>query len=174
MTPLHALVFFTSYINDRGQRCWPKTPQEVIEHGCTLCSCIPYEVNYALKSEAKELYECWVPDTPLDLENLVYECMQNLAADGIEIIYSVHPKSVLLPLYKWYMMRPSDADKARMSYEMNALASRTRDLCEAFHAPAILSLEERSAFGPDVVTKWLDIRGQDDKNILKELWRRLP
>ena len=69
-------------------------------------------------------------------------------------IFSVHAKAVLLRAYRWMLLRSFNA--SAMSATYNATATKTSDLCEAFHYPAVLKYEERVSFSTKQIETWLD------------------
>ena len=179
-----ALVYFTSY-QSQGTRKWPKTPSEVIEYGCCLCAHIPSDVigfdNHSTTIPEDGYTECWSADTPAELTNIAHIAVQKVLSFGTDVIYSVHPKSMLIPLVKWRLMRAQDHDKNATRSYLERLSRISVDLCESFHAPSILTFEHRSSFSPNTVGTWLSIpndKSSDadfeyEDNVLVELWRRL-
>lgn len=183
MFNLEALVYFTSYHSQDGRK-WPITPAGVLDNRCCLCAHIPADALYfdrKINIPEDGYTECWMAESPAELANIAYVAVQKLLEMGVDVIYSVHPRGILIPLVKWRLMRAQDHDKVASKEFLQRLSSISIDLCESFHAPAVLTLEQRSSFGPDVVGTWLDLPSNREHNnntyeddVLVELWRRLP
>lgn len=181
MFNVDALVYFTSY-HSQGVCRWPKTPEEVLQNGCKLCVRIPPDVLYFANTNPhvpEDGYtECWHADTPVDLCNAVFAAVTKLKHIGVDAIFSVHPRSILLPLFKWRLMRNVDHEKSINAQMLQELSRKTVDLCDAFHSPAVLTFEQRSNFGPSIVGSWLDLPSSSGSKeygdeVIIELWRRL-
>ncbi len=179
MFNVESLVYFTSF-QSQGARKWPKTPDEVLQYGCCLCAHIPADVLYfdnRINIPEDGYTECWSASTPAELCDVACIAVRKLQSMGVDTIYSVHPKSLLIPLVKWRTMRALDNDKHAGKTFVEDLTIRCVDLCESFHSPAILTFEQRSSFCPDTIGSWLALpssSGEYTDEVLVELWRRLP
>lgn len=179
MFNVEALVYFTSF-QSQGSRKWPKTPTEVLENGCCLCAHIPADLLYfdnQIDIPEDGYTECWAASTPAELCDVAHTAVRKLQAMGVDVIFSVHPKSLLIPLVKWRLMRALDNDKQAGKDFLQSLASKCVDLCESFHAPSVLTFEQRSSFCPDTIGTWLALPSSGTEyadDVLLELWRRLP
>ena len=87
-------------------------------------------------------------------------------------LFAVHPKAVLLPLYKWYCLRDTSLDGTQIRNDIQALQRNTVDLCELFYYPSILTYQCRSSFGPDILCSWLGLDCCEEEKILRFLWSR--
>jgi hypothetical protein len=170
----HAIIAFISN-PVLSSNIFPSTPDEIIGNGCSI-NCISYTGcdprTEVLDANAEEVFIPYYDlKTNSHLVNIIgsvlhMPCMLN------RVIYSVHPTAVLLPLYKWYLMKngmPIDD----INNQVNHFSRRTVDICEAFHKPAILTLDRRKNFSHLDIAKWFDInfdKDSDDRlNCLKAL-----
>lgn len=93
-------------------------------------------------------------------------------------IFTVHPNNLLLPLYRWYLLKNKTPIQL-IDQEMQMLSRRTIDICEAFHKPTILTLDRRENFNYRTIARWLDIPVAGEQsvdeclNVLSELCQRL-
>jgi hypothetical protein len=71
-------------------------------------------------------------------------------------ILTVHPNNILLPIYKWYMLKNVN-DMTSADAWVQRLSRATTDICEAFHRPTILTLDRRQNFNYKTIVKWLDL-----------------
>jgi hypothetical protein len=95
------------------------------------------------------------------------EQIMNIVASAInakdmqdKLIYTVHPNSILLPLYRWFLIKEG-MSTSYIDVTIQKLSRRVVDLCEAFYKPTILSLERRQSFSCDNISFWLST----DKNV---------
>lgn len=72
------------------------------------------------------------------------------------LIYSVHPGSTLLNLYRWSIMRSGTPIYAPNGGALiKRMQNKCVDLCDAFYAPSILSLDRRASFHISEIQQWL-------------------
>jgi hypothetical protein len=74
-------------------------------------------------------------------------------------IFTVHPNNVLLPIYKWYLLKHGNNISSTDQY-VQRLSRVTADICEAFHKPTILTLDRRQNFNYKTIARWLDFKPQ--------------
>lgn len=79
-------------------------------------------------------------------------------------IFTVHPNNVLLPIYKWYLMKHGTA-VFDIERRIQHLSRTTIDICEAFHKPTILTLDRRQNFNYRTMADWLDIQPKTECKI---------
>lgn len=79
---------------------------------------------------------------------------------GNNTIYTVHPNSVLLPIYRWYLMKNGLASYA-INQQMQSISRRVVDICEAFHKPMVLTLDRRQSFNYRTIQRWMELPGGD-------------
>jgi hypothetical protein len=96
---------------------------------------------------------------------------QNTVKNDAYSVYSVHPKSVLLRLFRWGLLRTYTLDEITNTF--NELAKKTVDLCEAFHYPATLTFEQRKNFNTKFVADWLGAPNLETGHVLPSLARTL-
>lgn len=110
----------------------------------------------------------------------VAEALRCLQGAGVRIFYAVHPRSLLIPMYKWHLMSRTDLSPVDVSKKVDMLMNRTSDLCEAFYRPSIITYEQRSGFGPGLVGEALGLEPRDlgdhpySDHVLFELIMRIP
>jgi hypothetical protein len=80
-------------------------------------------------------------------------------AEGMEgrRIFTVHPNNILLPIYRWYLLKHGTAISSVDAY-VQRLSRVTVDICEAFHKPTILTLDRRQNFNYKTIVRWLDLK----------------
>jgi hypothetical protein len=84
-------------------------------------------------------------------------------AEGMERrrIFTVHPNNILLPIYKWYLLKHGTNISSVDEY-VQRLSRVTVDICEAFHKPTILTLDRRQNFNYKTIARWLDLTPQGE------------
>jgi hypothetical protein len=136
---------------------FPASPDEVLKFMCSI-----HIVNYAsveaLKSDTVTKHLVYDFDDYRDERGLLDVIATHVTMKG-SVIFSVHPKAVLLTLYRWAYMR--NAKVAPNTTVMQLLKNRCVDLCEEFYNPTILSLEKREAFSCFTMAKWLHANVKD-------------
>jgi len=75
---------------------------------------------------------------------------------GMSRIFTVHPNNVLLPIYRWYLLKHGAAISSVDEY-VQRLSRATIDICEAFHKPTILTLDRRQNFNYKTIVRWLEL-----------------
>jgi len=102
----------------------------------------------------------------------VYDLLHMDAVRECQKIYSIHPKSMLLRMYRWAALRQGYT-QSQITNEYNRLHAKMIDLCEQFHYPAILRYEERRDFNLEMVNKILGVEPKEhqdrERAILSEL-----
>jgi hypothetical protein len=76
-------------------------------------------------------------------------------------IFTVHPNNILLPIYRWYLLKHGTAISSVDEY-VQRLSRVTVDICEAFHKPTILTLDRRQNFNYKTIARWLDLTPQGE------------
>lgn len=106
----------------------------------------PGESSYVIHEQCE-----WdLTDMPAAVGDLFMRYQPHVKAQQI---MTVHAKSMLLRLLRWYLLRDYSPSQIGMVY--NQFAGKTLDLCEAFHFPAILRFEERAAFNTRLIARAL-------------------
>lgn len=76
-------------------------------------------------------------------------------------VFTVHPNNILLPIYRWYLLKHGTAISSVDEY-VQRLSRLTVDICEAFHKPTILTLDRRQNFNYKTIARWLDFSPQGE------------
>jgi len=76
-------------------------------------------------------------------------------------IFTIHPNNILLPIYRWYLLKHGTAISSVDEY-VQRLSRVTVDICEAFHKPTILTLDRRQNFNYKTIARWLDLTPQGE------------
>lgn len=130
---------------------FPFTPEEVFDKSCTL-NIIDYDGNKLTKDENPFSLITYTVDDYKNEDGLLNYVTGILSKDDRKPIFSVHPNAVLLPLYKWALMKNLD-------YPVDQYVSHVQrkciDICEAFYRPTILSLERRINFSCLDIQRWI-------------------
>jgi hypothetical protein len=127
---------------------FPFTPEEVFDKSCTL-NVIDYNGANTKDPFTIETY------THLDYKDengLLNYVTGILSKDDRKTIFSVHPNAVLLPLYKWALMKNMDCS---VDQYVNHVQRKCIDICEAFYRPTILSLDRRINFNCSDIQRWV-------------------
>lgn len=77
-------------------------------------------------------------------------------------IYTIHAKSMLLRIARWGLLRQR-LPAAELAQRFNKQASKTVDICEQFHYPAVLTYEDRSSFGLKNIQDVMNIKPEEHK-----------
>jgi hypothetical protein len=169
----HSIIVFLKE-DGNGVR-FPFSPEQVWDEAFSL-HCISYKDSYPLTEtmDAEAQYQC-----ARSFEIAKRGGLLQLVADVIHapenqnnIIYTVHPNNILLPLYKWYLMRQNVTMSSLDTY-IQRLSRITVDICEVFHKPMVLTLDRRQNFNYETVARWMDIPKDsalsEEENCLKVL-----
>ena len=181
----HAIILFTKDNNNSlyGVSEFPFTPEEIWDKGYSFNF-----INYigdaspdtsVMDAQAKYVH---VPFSDIKNTNQIMDLVATaIHAEDMQdkLIYSVHPNSILLPLYRWFLIK-SGMDSSYIDICMQKLSRRVIDICEAFYKPTILSLERRQSFNCNNISFWFDDKVNTDTggkdrclNVIKYLCHRL-
>lgn len=161
MSDVTALLFFEANKPLREDKdhlvdedlAFPFNPEEVISYMCSLhVRLFGEDTKENIEFDAS--YEEGINEEDLLLS--VGKALDFIASHNAYRIYTVHAKSVLLSCYYRYLIRYFKP--AQINSAFTAVKSRTIDLCESFHTPAILTLPERQSFSPLLIERWLGLK----------------
>lgn len=79
-------------------------------------------------------------------------------------LWTVHPNAVLKPMARW--ARISGFDVPNISH--------AQDMCELFYRPSIITMDERSSFGPEILRRtFKHLKESSDCKLMYEACRQL-
>jgi hypothetical protein len=99
-----------------------------------------------------------IPACDVDKQGNIADILASLIhSDGMDQrkVFTVHPNNILLPIYKWYLLRHG-VTMFNVEQFVQRLSRVTVDICDAFHKPAILTLDRRQNFNYKTIARWLN------------------
>lgn len=141
------IVFFAYADETDPMFCkFPSQPDEILNKKCVLVCSDYCEGQFSTRVFDQKYFN----DTSSLLNLVSFLLAENTVCN--KKIYSVHPNSVLLPLYRWAFIRNANAEPLNMAF----ISRNIYDLCELFFKPTILTVERRFAFSCSTVQNWLN------------------
>lgn len=176
---IYSIVAFLKETDDGVS--FPFLPEQIYDEGYSLY-CINYN-SYSPSLEdmdkSSEIFHIPAFDM-LKYGGVASVVASVIHSEGMDQrrIFTVHPNNVLLPIYKWYLLKHGTS-MSSIDQQLQRLSRVTTDICEAFHKPTILTLDRRQNFNYKTVERWLDLSPNTESKLdhclstLKYLCHRL-
>jgi len=158
-----ALIYYTS---ENPSDAFPRKISDANRLHCRIyCAVSPTEWR---RIECQE----WTL-TGEDARSETNEAVTLAKNNDVSRIYTIHAKSMFLRTYRWHLLRCC-INSAEVGSVFGFIMGKTADLCELYHYPAVLTLEERSSFSMKDIQGFFELRKDTcyGEDINKQLMRR--
>lgn len=152
-----ALVYFTK----AGTDIFPKHPNDAEEMRLSIYKADSPTTWTKTYCEDTELYG--------SVEEIVNRAAGRIHEQNCSRIYSIHAKSMFLRTYRRHLLKVFTNETECQSL-FSKTASKTIDLCDKYHYPAIITYEERTKFCMSDIKTFFDV---DPCILNKELDKQL-